>query len=91
MSWFEATLKYGILYIGVRGGTFPNILKPVAITQNIEIRNVRGKRTIATLSALLFENLDVLRFLTAIHLPGKPLNARKPDRPEGFRDGRREK
>lgn len=68
MFWFEATLKYGIMYISEGGGTFPNNLKPVAITQNIEIRNVSGKRTRATLSALLFENLDVLvlRFLTAM-------------------------
>lgn len=54
-------------------GTFPNILKPVAITQNIEIRTERGKRIRATLSALLFENQDVLCFLTAIYMYPKSL------------------
>lgn len=58
ISWFESTLKYGIIHWG---GTFITILKPIVTVQKLALRTICGLKKFDSSSPLFFQ-LDIMRF-----------------------------
>lgn len=53
LSWFESTLRYGIIHYG---GTYPTILKPVLMCQRLAVRTIFRVKKTESVTYLFQEN-----------------------------------